>query len=111
MDKSGSVSPSLERRRRMKTVLLLLSAIITQFMYSSAEGSERAEVSPKSVQEALLKLHWAVTDRETENLEARTARAKVMAQALFDAANEVDLPMKQRHLIGVAASIWWFETR
>lgn len=89
--------------------LVRLSSLMIVVCWAVASSAKMPEMSVERIHAALLERPWSIGDRE-ELAAARSDRAMVMAQALYDAGHELDVPYR-RSLIAAAISIWWHEAR
>ena len=96
----------------MKTFRMWVFVVSCFFITSMglADVTEKP-VTVEGIQAQLLELPWSYEDRKTETPEARKARAKDMAQGLFNAGEKMPAKFNRRPLIAAAIAIWWFETR
>lgn len=96
----------------LKRMICLAVLLVNVLWLPTSEASVvvQKEIDEVRLQEVLLKLPWAISDRE-EKAPERSDRALRMSRALIAGAREVNAPMGDKLLIGAAASIWWNETR
>lgn len=95
-------------------VLVAICCLFTAFSsvsFASKEVQEKQPVTVEGIKAQLLELPWSFEDRKIETPEEREARAEVMAQALYNAAQQMPKAVYRRAIIAAAISIWWFETR
>lgn len=98
----------------MKHIHMWVVVVACLFISSLGVASKdivEKPVTVEGIQAQLLELPWSFEDRKVETPEARKGRALVMAQGLYNAAQQMPERMYRRPIIAAAISIWWFETR